>query len=205
MIDAALWSVPPTEAVSDARWKMIHEVRSDLELSRIALAAESGSQGAWLGSESERVLASGPLFDQARAITLIGLMTDAAGEAVLDEWSRAKRPDWLDEVIAVARKRRQRDGHARHWFEQFIHANDDVHAWAGFRLFLRCADRRFWIWRDELQNRAPFSYTDKRKRYLSSQTNCIEKRMKEVDGALAKVFLAGRVLAGQVWPWNSRA
>jgi hypothetical protein len=205
MIDGALWSIACNQQIGEARWKMIRESRTDLDLSRVAVAAETGGQVSWLRDQLEGALSCDSLLDRSRAVTILGLMSDGKAESLFTSWASTKSADWVDSAVAVAQQRRKMDKSARHWFGQFVNANDDVHAWAGFRLFLQCVDRRFWVWRSELECAAPATFSDKRKRFLASQKSAIASRLKESDGPLKKVFGAAPVLNGQVAPWITDA
>ena len=37
----------------------------------------------------------------------------------------------------------------KHWFKKFLNDEDDEVAWAGFKLFLKCVDRRYWLWNND--------------------------------------------------------
>jgi hypothetical protein len=204
IVDLALWGAPPVPVIANARRDMILDARSDLELFRVVLAAEVGRQTDWLHQESGRLLASDRVLDQARAITLAGFTNDSeAWEAV-----EARRQDvaesWVDRVVELSRGRRERDRFARDWFQRFTAARDEVRAWAAFRLFLQCVDRRFWVWRSEIEQNSPVEiYSDRRRRFLLFQEDALERILKKNESTWKKTFLGHRVLDREAWPWLS--
>jgi hypothetical protein len=204
IVELALWDAPSLPAIANARRDMILDARSDLELFRIVLAAEVGRQTDWLYRESGRLLASDRLLDQARAITLAGFMSSSeVWEAVEGRRQDAAR-NWLDRVVELGRDRRARDRFARDWFECFTSARDEVRAWAAFRLFLQCVDRRFWVWRSEIEQNSPVeTYSDRRKRFLLFQEDSLERVLKKNENTWKKTLLGGRVLDRELWPWLS--
>ena len=203
LIDLALWRVESHGPVVEARRHLIREAKSDLELARLAIAAEVGGRTEWLCAELRKMLQSGRLLEAAQAIALAGLMSDSrVWEDVTVEFVRDKPRHWVDEFATTVRAWRERDGFARHWFTQFTVHTDDVEAWASFRLFLRCVDRRFWIWRSAIEDAAPGeTYTDSRRRFLEYEISSVKEATQKNEQALKKTLLAGRVLQSQISPW----
>lgn len=78
---------------------------------------------------------------------------------------------------------------------------DEAHAWAGFRLFLRCVDRRFWSWQPEFE--ALGNLRERRKREVFYQINrsTVENQIRANEQALEKTFLGSKVLEGEMAPW----
>ena len=61
------------------------------------------------------------------------------------------QPDtWRKQLVDISITRWQRNFWAKHWFRKFLNQGNRVMAWRGFRLFLQCADKRFWLWKEQL-------------------------------------------------------
>lgn len=156
-VDRLTWlafSLPTSEKVHQVREAVLSEAHTDELLFQIALAAQGAGAADWLGSSIRRDLDTAGVSRVARALTLIGFLDE--GE-VLDatRFHLEGRSGFLGDVAERARARVQRNHQARHWFRAFLECRDAVEAWAAFRLFLRCADRRFYLWGGAMKTALP--------------------------------------------------
>lgn len=152
---------------------------------------------AWLTSQQP--------FDRARGLTLLGFMdVPAAGER-LNEWIDTHRQSWIRSGAEVALRAHQRNQWARHWFKIFLTHEEDLRAWAAFRLFLRCVDRRCWLWGPEMaENGAATSVRIDHYRANREQIRKAAVKNEKDVLKLEKQFVGNTIRENQVWPWMSR-
>lgn len=93
---------------------------------------------------------------------------------------------------------------AKHWFKKFLNDGEDEVAWACFKLFLKCVDRRYWLWQNDFLNDSRNeNMKQRRKKYLSLNQNNIEDSIKENEKKRSETFLGEKMLENQAWPWMS--
>ncbi|MGR8935401.1 MAG: hypothetical protein ACU837_13570 [Gammaproteobacteria bacterium] len=173
---------------------------NDLELSDLVVAirmANWGDSREWLKEVIATGLQSSLPFEQARALTLRGFFEDDAGAAWLSE-SIPEETWWLNQVLATAQTRVVAEHNARHWFQKFCEEPDLDCAWAAFRLFLHCTDKRCWLWLDNETNRARLSKA--KSRFLRINRDTISKYCRENEKKWEKSFLDCKVNS-DVAPW----
>jgi hypothetical protein len=68
----------------------------------------------------------------------------------LDQLKQEQPNNWRKGIINISLNRWQRNSWAKQWFNRFMNTTDRVMAWSYFRLFLRCLDRRLWLWKDNI-------------------------------------------------------
>ena len=197
----AAWEAgPPVDGIDGYREELLRNALSDLALCELAVAAKRSGLGPTLLRLLEKLTSDGERLIRARGVAALGFITDPAADDLLAS-IRARSPDpWLDEVAGTAVERRRVDAWARHWFDRFLSAPRDEDAWGGFRLFLRCVDMRFVVWRQSRRD-AIDKLSDRRRAFFLANVNAIDEAIKK-RGADAKKTLAGHpVLDREAWPW----
>lgn len=98
----------------------------------------------------ERQLKSSAPGDFSQAVTMLAFLeTDKAIEQLKD--IAKNQPDtWRKLSMDISVERWQRNSWAKHWFGEFLDREDRIMAWRGFKLFLQCVDKRFWLWKEKL-------------------------------------------------------
>ena len=180
-------------------WDNHHEqCLNDSELFELAFVAQKTNNLDWLKQKTTQGLDSAMLFQQARALTLMGFWD---GEDILRDFeSILKKPDsWVRSVAEKALHDWKRNVWAKTWFKKFIQEKEDAHAWASFNLFLKCADRRFWLWKEKLSSDSEVGRD--RLTFLNFNLDGIKKSIEENEKNREKTFLYEKVLENQVWPW----
>lgn len=198
----ALFSAPAVPEVIDAWDQCLQQCKTDQELLELVIVAQTGNGANWLESKVEQDLESTAMFSKSRAMIIRGLL----GVKNTGEWlAKQTKPQvetWFDRVTAKAYLYWQTDTWAKYWFEQFLSVTNDTHAWAAFRLLLKCADRRFWIWQDELRTTVLCcGDVQRRFAFLNNSTNKLRNSIKQNEKTMAEHFLATKVLDNQAWPW----
>jgi hypothetical protein len=186
-----------------ALWdEIVDDCYKDIDVLEIAIVCQKVDKSNWFQRKIERYLESDLLFNQARGINMLGFLDlkDAIDKltALLGE-----TPDcWVRPVIETAIQRWNHNQWARTWFQRFLEYEDEVKAWAAFKLFLKCADRRFWIWEDDLMEKfenTPFF--EQKKIFFKLNRETIRKNLEKNEEKLKKEFL-GSEIKDDIWPWR---
>ncbi len=201
-VDRLTWlafSLPASERVHRVREAFLSDAHTDELLFQIALAAQGGGAGEWLCRSIRRDLDALGVSGVARALTLIGFLDE--GE-VLD----ATRPQlegrfgFLADVAGRAGLRIQRNQRARHWFRQFLECRDPVEAWAAFGLFLRCVDRRFYLWGEAMKTSIP-DLPRLWHQQLALNGQDIRHAVEKNEERLAETLFGLRISPDEIAPW----
>lgn len=202
ILDYALFDAAPSEELTSAWHRKLEECDTDQELMKFTLLAQNGKGGDWLAAYvNERIHSRIPL-DKARAIVLSGFLNERQPADSAHRSLQGQSDGWPVELAKVAAQRRARNDWAKHWFNRFLTASDDVTAWASFRLFLRCVDTRFWFWRDQLENEVGTANINiSRRVFLSCNTDSIRSAIRANEKEMAEQFLGQKILQRQAWPW----
>jgi hypothetical protein len=194
-----VFSLPTSERVHQVREAFLSDAHTDELLFQIALAAQGAGAGDWLGRSIRRDLDAAGVSRGARALTLIGFLDE--GE-VLDA-TRAHldgRLGFLADVVERARLRVKRNQRARHWFRRFLESRDSVEAWAAFRLFLRCVDRRFYLWGEAMNTSIP-DLPRLWQEQLALNDQDIRHAAERNEERLAETLFGLRISRDEVAPW----
>jgi hypothetical protein len=141
---------------------------------------------------------SDDMFDRARALVLLGFSDEPYAGERLNVWIANNGDCWLRDLADVASRRYRRNAWAQTWFERFLERENRSESWAAFRLFLRCTDRRFWLWLD----RTRLQQVDEWKRdALTMSLGTIESACKENEKAWKDEFIGQKVKLNELWPW----
>jgi hypothetical protein len=168
----------------------------------IAIAAQAGRGESWLWSWIEQRIHSSVLFEQARAYTLVAFLRAERASTFLSERLAAQSETWVGKIAEVGLQRWRANEWARHWYNRFLSIEDDMVAWAAFRLFLQCADSRCWLWRSQLETEVNLrSIRPKRWIFLENNRDTIENHVMQNEKPLKENFLGQKILRGKVWPW----
>ncbi len=193
------FEIPSSSQVDALRAHLLQDANTDEDLYLIALAAQAGKGETWLGSVIEDDLKASRIHRVARGLTLVGFLD----EGILLERSRSElggKVGFLNDVAAHAVARLERNARARTWFTQFLTRGDPVEAWAAFRLFLRCTDRRFYLWEDKLLasvDNPPLLW----QQHLSANKQEISRAASENEGKLSDTLFGFRIAKGEMVPW----
>ena len=183
--------------------KRLGRCSSDLELFELALIIQLTGNIPWLKHTIEQGLSSPWYFEQARAIVLIGFFEDKDSESTLLKYCSMPQ-SWIRTVAEKALDYYKENPWEKHWFKKFLNDEDDEVAWAGFKLFLKCVDRRYWLWNNDFLNDFHNdSMKQKRFKFLSLNQDEIKKSMRENEKKRSETFLGEKILKNQTWPWMS--
>jgi len=133
------------------------------------------------------------------------MLDEPAAETRLTEISVDYGDCWLGSRAQRALRIHQHNQWAKIWFTQFLEAGDNIRSWAAFRLFLRCVDRRFWLWSSGLLENSQVAEPI-RCHYLANRLAIAKAATANERGALSlhDHLVGDKVLDEQAWPWMSR-
>ncbi len=198
----ALFNARDVPEVIHAWDQCLQQCKTDQDLLELVIVAQAGNGLKWLESRVEQDLESAVMFKQSRALITRGLLAAKNTGEWLARQTKPQAETWFDRVADKAYSYWQTDTWAKYWFERFLIVENDIHAWAAFRLLLKCADRRFWTWQDEFRSTALFrDATHRRLNFLNNNTDTLRNSIKQNEKAMAENFLATKVLDNQAWPW----
>jgi len=197
----SLFSVDRCQPIDEFRKQLLDNATVDIKLFEIVLLAQHGKQYDWLKQTIDDYLQSKLPFEKALGIRLLGFMD--IQEWVVEQLSKwmNKANCWQRDIAESAQKHYQMNQWARHWFEQFITRDDDVDAWAAFRLFLHCADRRAWLWIANFDQQ--LRTRPQRLEYYRACQAMIPKAMEknEKERKLKELLIGSEVFENQLYPW----
>lgn len=185
------------------REEMLNGCYSDKALFEIIYLAQWCGKTEWINAVITRWIESDSDYDIARGLRSLGFSNDAEHGRQIQSWIDEHGRSWLMDVARDALKSHKRNSWAHTWFERFVEEDDRVKAWAAFRLFLRCVDKRFWIWGDKLIADAADFEGWKNDAYLAN-IGAIKDAIKENEKKLKETFISQKVNENQLWPWMKR-
>jgi hypothetical protein len=174
---------------------------TDEKLFEIALAVQQFGGEDRLASVIERDCGSGVPALQARALTLVGWLDSGP---TLDRLIPLldRRLGYLAEVARVAHERLNRNRLARAWFGQFLSRRDAEAAWAAFRIALRSADRRFYIWSGPMMDSVA-ALPDRWRLNVAVAADHIRNSIERNEGKLEDTLFGRKIGSSQILaPWK---
>lgn len=107
---------------------------------------------------------------------------------------------FLAEVARWAERRLQQNARARIWFSEVLARRDPVEAWAAFRLFLRCVDRRFYLWKQTACASAP-DLPAVWRQHVEVNDQDIRRGAERNEGRLSDSLFGHRIARDEIAPW----
>lgn len=203
LLDFALFNAQVTDTTKKAWRTRFEKCQSDLDLLKLAIAAQKGKAEGWLHDWiTAECYSSIPLFF-SRAVTLLAMLDGEIGRETLVVLSDQEPKTWRSELVGLGLKRWHRNAFAKYWFRQFFESESDIDAWAAFRIFLTCIDGRYWMWCSKIiESIIGNSWHLNRLRFLQSNTDTIRNHIRKNEDKLFRDTLFGqKVKKRQAWPW----
>jgi hypothetical protein len=201
-LDSVTWlafKIQSSPNLEKVRGQIVEEANTDELLFQLALAAQEVGAFQWLENIVRVDLQAPGVRRAARALTLIGFLDEGPLLGSLQHHLE-HRIGFLGDVANWAEERLRRNRWARAWFTRFLQSRDPVDAWAAFRLFMRCVDRRFYLWADQLRKRAidlPILW-DKQ---VAVNEQDISKAAEKNEGRLSDTLFGFRISKDEIAPW----
>lgn len=193
-----LFATRNSEPVAELRDSILNDCSTDMALFEVVLLSSQGGDEAWLNQKIEVMRNSNWDYDRARAWMLEGYSLSLEAHERLQEFVAGSENSWVRDIATISLQNQKRNTYARHWFERFLTENDRVKAWAAFRLFLRCVDRRFWLWLPNMPlKNAELWKRDALKANYAEICTMTEKNEKGWQDTL----VGHKIQSDQLWPW----
>lgn len=202
LLQIVVFKAPQVDVIKELWERLVSNARSDQELMSLVISAQLGKGLLWLQGYIKQNLESELPLAQMRAITLMGL-TDIADYSEQFNSLLDNLPDrWLRKLTEDSLIRWKRNTWAKHWFQKFLTEDTQVKAWASFRLFLKCVDRRFWLWDKQYRNNYSNEiFKENRLQFLKDNLDDIKKNAKKNEEELEKHLYGQRIINDKSWPW----
>lgn len=196
-----LFSAKDSEPVLRLRHELVDNCSSDKELFELVFLSQYFKNQEWLLDKIDILINSKRHYDIARGITILGMMDGKRPKERLQEWIDNHRASWARDCAKQALHMHQTNMWAKKWFEKFLTHEDDLNAWAAFRLLRRCIDRRFWLW---APNKISNAKKSNRVDYYNANIFDLQKKALKNEKEtlkLEKKFLFSDIQENQTWPW----
>lgn len=192
------FAAPASPEVEQLLRDHIDKGTTDLDLFDSAQLCQLGDRLDWMLQLASEWQQSDNDYDRARGLALLGFSNDEADATTLTDWIARHTDCWSRDVADIALQNHRRNVWARCWFYRFLSRSDRTEAWAAFRLFLRCVDRRFWLWwrSTTLAEAEPW-----KRDALTMNIGTIESACKENEKGWRDSFLGQKVKPKELWPW----
>lgn len=199
-LDHVVFDSPSSSELRDLWNERYNLCITDKDLLDLALLLRKSSRAhamTWFEQLLDAQLSSSVPFHSAKAAALRGFVEKDVDASWMQTVVEDEAP-WVEEVISTAQKRVHSEQMARYWFGRFCSNHDLDNAWAAFRLFLRCVDRRCWLWsRHELATKQAGALKEA---FFELNIHTIERACKENEKKLSESFLCCKVNDG-LSPW----
>ncbi|GBC61723.1 hypothetical protein DENIS_2685 [Desulfonema ishimotonii] len=203
-----LFCVPRNEVVIQLWQNELEHCQSNIELGELTFLIEKTSNIDWLFSVIEELLSSKCMYDHATGLKLLSLLNNEEAGKKLEDWIENNTDSWPKRIGELAFEYCfKKNIWAKWWFKDFLTNSDKVRAWGSFRVFLKCADLRFWLWCDEVLENNENLISDDRKQYYFENIGQIQIHIKENSKNFWKLhekLLDMKVQKDQIWPWMDK-
>lgn len=196
------FTAQPSEEANKARRDFLDQCYSDIGLLKLANAAGAYAREDWIVEEARQLIRSPFLWRRVKGLMLFCL---ANTEGNIDEMISLSdiHGTWVEECIPTIRYYHSRNIWAKYWYSRFLSIEDNDEAFASYHLFLKCADRRCYLWMDNLETEWESGNTTVQRRIKFRLTN--EEQMKraieENEKDLKDHFLTVKYDKGQLLPF----
>ncbi|MDM8568822.1 hypothetical protein QUF50_04800 [Thiotrichales bacterium HSG1] len=198
-----LFSVKCNDDIISKRWySYLDDCNNDQKLLQTAFVIQKTGRNDWLYKLIDKWLNSERMFDQARALKILGFLDQEGTGEKLQNWINTQPDSWLHFVAKQSINSFNKNLWAKDWFHDFLTNEDDIRAWGSFKVFLKCVDHRFWLWNESMITNN--SVKDSRKQFYYENIEDIKKHIKENEKELKEKFLGMKIMKDQVWPWMDR-
>jgi hypothetical protein len=187
--------------VIQERKTLLDMANRDSELFEIVLLTQLHHKTDWLNEVITEYLSSAYSFEQAKGIMLLGCQNSISAIESLDKWTSNKLDYWVLDTAHYAKALHERNQWAQHWFKRFLTHSETLQAWAAFRLFLRCVDRRYWLWEEKMFELPNIPYERIEHHQACYKHICDAAVENEKEFKLSEKFLGQNVLDNKVCPW----
>jgi len=203
LLKYALFKANATHEVTKLWDDTLEECTTDLKLFELTLVIQKSGNECWIKDKIDQGLNSTRPFEQARALVLMGFLECEETRERHSVILRDMPESWIRDVAERSFESRNSNKWAKHWFKKFLENEDDTISWASFRLFMKCADRRYWMWKENILKSWEGTATARNRRLmlLGRYENRIKNSIKENEKKFGETFIFEKILKNQVSPW----
>ena len=194
------FEAPDGEIAENLRWKLLETTFSDIALLDLTVSAHLYNRENWLRHAIEQLVTSNFLWKKAKGLALAAL-----SDMKTDPWNEVcqkvnEAESWIDDVKSKMEAYHLRNRWARTWYYEWLTRPETDTAWSAFRLFLKCVDKRFWIWKvsTELEAEKLAPLGDTRRRFFGASADEIRKAITENQKELNDTFLGIKFSKGEL-------
>lgn len=197
------FSVENSAQAEEARQAVLSGCFSDISLLELAGVALGLGHGGWLVSQAQRLVSSDNLSQRAKGIALCCFadVDDETVERLITESEVVGT--WVADVVPKLREYHDRNKRAQHWYRKFLDADSQGASWCAFRLFVKCADRRWRKWAEQMESDCQQSpHIDWRIKFRKTMDQNIKRAVEENEKKLKDVFLSIKIHRGELIPFS---
>lgn len=200
-----LFKAKETKRLINLRNEILNQCVTDYALNEFCFAAQFKGSGEWLFETATSYLKADVPFHRAFGLRILGFMDDSRTGKRLMEWEQNTPNSWVKNIAKLALDTYTKNQWARQWFEIFMQHQGVVRALGAFRVFLRCVDRRFWLWNRPMRREKGF-FDQSRQEHFRANRESIKKAIEknEKESKLNDTFIGHKVLRNQAWPWMKK-
>lgn len=195
----SIFKANDSDVIHNLLLQMFDKITSDKELLDFVFLAEFSNHFDKLQQLTENLLDSDKPFDIARGVTVLGFMDNAWAGKRLNDYLEGTPNCWIRNVAEQANNTYKRNKWAKQHFDSFLNNENILSAWASFRLFLHCTDRRFWLWGPSI-NELEILRPEIQGHYILNK-EFIKKAADKNEKDLKKRFIWQNIHDSQLWPW----
>lgn len=192
----------PSADADNTAVELLDNCHSDIGLLELATVACAYKRQTWILEKTEDLIGKPQLWLRAKGLMLLSL---ADMDCEIDRLIQSSDigGTWVEKLLPQIEYLHDRNRWARHWYNRFLTVAENDEAFACFLLVLKCIDRRFHLWMDELDEEAQKSgaMDEKRKKFRITNNDQIERAIKENEKELDNHFLTLKFEKGQVLPF----
>jgi hypothetical protein len=201
-LDSALFNTTATDFIQEMWINRLKNCLLDSELMEISIAAQQQGKVDWLENHAIEQLESDVPINLSYGLTFLGFIDTITAGKHLKEQVASQPDSWRKKLAKLSLERWSSNLHSRHWFTSFLQETNPDLAWSHFRLFLRCVDRRYWLWeKDLISNTSNRFHLNRNLEFLEDNTNTIRNSIKTNEKPYQDNFLGRKITERQAWPW----
>jgi hypothetical protein len=202
-----LLSIPFISAATDetisTRNALLDQCVSDLSFLEVGMVACAYRQQQWLRDRINSLLESKVLWRKAKGLTLLCLSDLEDIDFEIATVKADIKGTWVENILPSLKNYIDNNKWARCWYRRFFIASSEEEAFAAYRLFFQCVDRRWWLWQKEMEKsvRVSDKNIEHRLKFIMVNRNRIENKIKKNEKELSKIFLTMKVSDKRVYPF----
>lgn len=197
------FSADASQEAEAARCELLDACASDADLMELANAACAYGQHSWVLEQARLLIDAPQLWRRAKGFMLLCLADSDSSTVSHIMQQTDVDGTWVEPLLTGITYYHERNLWARHWYQCFLVAPSNDEAFAAYKLFLTCADRRCRIWVDTLEDQAKsdVNYDPRRIKFRLTNYQQLNRSVEENEKNLKDHFLVLKFNKGQLLPF----